>query len=66
MLALVFVEADPGGDDASGVAQGLEGMALHALILLGADDSLDHVVRLEAVRLMNSYLFRGVAPASEE
>ena len=42
----MIVEADPVGDDARGVLDALEAMAVNAWLLEGADDALDHAVLL--------------------
>lgn len=49
MRAPVVIEADPVTDHAAGVLQGLEPVAMNALILEGFDDPLDHAVLLGAV-----------------
>ena len=46
MRTAVIAEADPVGDDAPGVLDALEAMAVNALLLEGADDALDHAVLL--------------------
>ena len=45
----MVIEADPIPDHATGVLQGLEPVAVHALLLEGSDDPLDHTVLLGAV-----------------
>jgi hypothetical protein len=42
----VVIEADPIPDHATGMLQGLEPVAMNALILEGSDDPLDHAVLL--------------------
>ena len=44
------LEADPVADDATGVLQGLEAMAVNALLLQRSDHALHHPVLLRAVR----------------
>ena len=46
----MVIEADPIPNHATGVLQGLEPVAMNALILEGSDDPLDHAVLLGAVR----------------
>ena len=45
----MVIEADPIPDHATGVLQGLEPVAVHALLLEGSDDPLNHTVLLGAV-----------------
>ena len=46
----VVVEADPVADDPTGMLQGLEAVAVDALLFQRADHPLDHSVLLRAVR----------------
>lgn len=50
MRAPVVVPADPIRNHATGVLQGLEPVAVHALVFERADHPLDHAVLLRAVR----------------
>lgn len=50
MRAAIVVETDPVGNDARGVLNALEAMAMNALLLERSDDPLDHAVLLWAVR----------------
>lgn len=45
----MVVKADPIPDDTAGVLQGLEPVAVNALIFKGSDDPLDHAVLFRAV-----------------
>lgn len=61
MRAPVVVEVDPVPDQAAGVLQGLEAVAMHALLLELADDPLDQAVLLRAMR-RDELLAQPVAP----
>lgn len=50
MRAAIVVETDPVGNDARGVLNALEAMAMNALLLERSDDPLNHAVLLWAVR----------------
>lgn len=50
MRAAVVVETDPVADDAVGVLDALEAVAVNALLLERPDDALHHAVLLRAVR----------------
>ena len=49
MSPLVVVEPNPVSNDSAGVLQGLESVAMHALVFERADHSLHHAVLLWAV-----------------
>jgi len=68
---LVVVKANPVTNDPTGVLQGLKAVAVHALILQGADHPLHHPVLLRAVGrdefLLQTVAFNqcGVTPAGK-
>jgi len=58
--APVVVKADPVRDHAAGMLQGVEAVAVHALVFEGSDHALDHAILLRAVR-GDEFLLQAVA-----